>query len=343
MELENEHPRPDERQEMLPGMQQWCRAHRTPRPASVICTGQQVSRIQRHNRYLPETVKHPGRMLPAIARHVIETYTDPHDLVLDPMCGIGTTLIEAMHLGRNAIGIEYEKQWAHLTQRGINHARTQGAAGAGYLWNADARRIPDELAGAVHGRVKLLLTSPPYGPSCHGQVQIAGRAGHVGKVRKTDHRYSTDRRNLAHRPARELLAGFTQILQACHPLLAPGAYVAVTARPWRRRGVLTDLPAAIITAGQGAGLVPVERCAALLARCETTEPEEPVGCGCAGGSGGYRSQERLIAHLSFLQIKGTRDAIAAGMPRAGIVHEDLIVLQRPESPPFDPELQEGRP
>ena len=321
----------DHGQQPLPGMERWCTTARpAPRPASVLCTGQQVSKTQRTGRYLPESVKHPARMLPAIARHVIEAYTEPGDLVLDPMCGIGTTLIEAMHAGRNALGIEYEQQWTTLAQRGINHARTQGATGTGFVWNADARTTPDHLADAAHGRVKLLLTSPPYGPSCHGQVQVAGRAGHTGPVGKHDHRYSRDRRNLAHRPPRELLAGFTQILQATVPLLAPGGYVAVTARPWRRGGVLIDLPGAVIAAGRAAGLVPVERCAALLARCEITDLEDPAscGCGCTGGATGYRTQERLIAHLSFLQIKGVRDANAAGIPRAGIQHEDLIVLSK---------------
>jgi modification methylase len=32
----------------------------------------------------------------------------PGDLVADPMCGIGATLVEAIHLGRDAIGVEYE-------------------------------------------------------------------------------------------------------------------------------------------------------------------------------------------------------------------------------------------
>jgi hypothetical protein len=307
------------------------------RPASVLCTGQQASKAQRAGRYLPETVQHPARMLPAIARHVIETYTDPGDLVLDPMCGIGTTLIEAVHAGRDALGIEYEQHWTHLARRGIDHARTQAARGTARVFNADARHIPDDLAQAAQGKAKLLLTSPPYGPSCHGQLQVQGRAGHTGKVTKHDHRYSHDRHNLAHRPARELLAGFAQILQACHPLLAPGAYVAVTARPWRRAGVLIDLPCAVTTAGQAAGLVPVERCAALLARCEQSDAPDPAGCGCGctRGATPYRAQERLIAHLSFMQIKATRDALTAGLPRAGIVHEDLIVLTKPPTPTGD--------
>ena len=45
------------------------------------------------------------------------------------MCGIGTTLIEAVHLGRDAIGVEYEPRWAALAADGIALARRQGATG----------------------------------------------------------------------------------------------------------------------------------------------------------------------------------------------------------------------
>jgi len=40
-------------------------------------------------------------MLPAVT-----AVTRPGDLVLDPMRGIGTTLVEAVRLGRPAIGIK---------------------------------------------------------------------------------------------------------------------------------------------------------------------------------------------------------------------------------------------
>lgn len=35
---------------------------------------------------------HPGKLLPTIPRYAIRTYTDPRDLVLDPLAGVGTTL-----------------------------------------------------------------------------------------------------------------------------------------------------------------------------------------------------------------------------------------------------------
>lgn len=295
---------------------------RLRRPLGVWCTAQSSSRFQRAGRYVPESIAHPGRMLPAIARHVIEAYTEPHDLVFDPMCGIGTSVVEAMHLGRNGVGVEYEPRWAELAQQGIGHARAQGAQGAGYVWNADARQLPPGLLEAVTGRVRLLLTSPPYGPTCHGQVKVAGRSGHTGAVSRSDGAYSADRRNLARRPARELLAGFTEILAAARPLLAPGGVVAVTARPWRRGGHLIDLPSAVLAAGQAAGFTPLERCVALLARCEQTDPDQTEDpCGCVRAP-----RERLVAHGSFFQLDAAHRANARGIPQSLIVHEDVLCL-----------------
>src|SRR5262245_48486118 len=78
---------------------------------SVWPTAQQEAPTQRRGRYLPAATAHPAKMLPAIAATAITRYTQPGDLVADPMCGIGTTLIEAVHLGRDAVGTEYEPRW----------------------------------------------------------------------------------------------------------------------------------------------------------------------------------------------------------------------------------------
>ena len=54
-----------------------------------------------HNYY-----RYPARFSPVFARSVIETYSDPGDWVIDPFVGGGTTLVEAMALGRNSLGID---------------------------------------------------------------------------------------------------------------------------------------------------------------------------------------------------------------------------------------------
>ncbi len=273
-------------------------------PLSVWATAQRDARSQRRSRYLPGSTAHPAKMLPAIAATAITRYTQPGDLVADPMCGIGTTLVEAIHLGRDAAGVEYEPRWARLAAANVAHARRQGAPGTAEVVAGDARQLPALLPAAA-GRVALVVTSPPYGRSVHGQVRAEPRAG-GGGVEKYDNRYSDDPANLASRGLDELLAGFTRILAGCAVLLRPGGTVVVTARPWRQRGELVDLPGAILAAGAAAGLVPAERCVALLA--------------------GLRGQ-RLVPRPSFFQLDNVRKARARGEPWHLIVHEDVLVFR----------------
>jgi hypothetical protein len=287
-----------------------------PVPVSVWLTGQAPSRIQRTGRYLPNSIAHPAKMLPAIAHQLIETYTRPGQIVFDPMCGIGTTLIEATHAGRTGLGVEYEPRWAQLARDNLTHAQSHGATGTGTVWCADARHLPDDLTERYTGRIELIVTSPPYGTSNHGRVQAAGRGGHDGPVTKWDHQYSDDRSNLGCRSPRTQLTGFTDILTAARPLLAPGARVAITVRPFRRGGYLTDLPSAVITAARTAGLIPIERLVVLLARYEHRDDDAPAGDG----------GEQLIAHSSFFQLANIRAARAAGIPQSLIVAEDLLIF-----------------
>lgn len=54
-----------------------------------------------HNFY-----RYPARFSPAFARAAIEAFTSPGDLVLDNHVGGGTTLVEALALGRDGIGVD---------------------------------------------------------------------------------------------------------------------------------------------------------------------------------------------------------------------------------------------
>ncbi|MFG1924351.1 TRM11 family SAM-dependent methyltransferase [Cryptosporangium sp. NPDC048952] len=275
--------------------------------SSVWLTGQQQSAAQRRGRYLPESMAHPGKMLPAIAARAISTYTEPGELVCDPMCGIGTSLVEAAHLGRYGVGVEFEQRWAELAAANLALAGTQGASGSGQVWCADARDLPAPLPESCRGEVSLVLTSPPYGPSTHGHARSPGPRR--GKVRKVNNRYATtpgQRSNLADRSPDELAEGFTRILTGARALLRPGGHAVITARPYRHGGELVDLPGMVITAGQAAGLELVDRCVALIA-------------GIRGG--------RLVPRGSFFQQHNIRLAHAAGDPQWLIGHEDVLAFR----------------
>ena len=52
--------------------------------------------------------KYPTRYISAVPRFAINRYSEPSDYVIDPFCGSGTSAIEAMLLGRNAISVDID-------------------------------------------------------------------------------------------------------------------------------------------------------------------------------------------------------------------------------------------
>jgi hypothetical protein len=273
-------------------------------PVSVWTTAQTSPSAQRKNRYTPESTAHPAKMLPAVAAHAIAHYTQPGDLVLDPMCGIGTTLVEAVHAGRRAVGIEYEPHWVDVARANLDLARDAGVDHDARVFHGDARQLASLLPPEYVGQAALVVTSPPYGPSTHGQVSVTPGGG----VQKYHHLYGNtlDRGNLANIGHHRLLAGFTRILAGLAGYLRPGGHIAITIRPWREHAELIDLPSQILACGRQAGLIPVERCVALLARA---------------------AEQDLVARGSFFQRDFIRKQREAGLPLHLIAHEDVLVFR----------------
>lgn len=86
-----------------------------------------------------------------LAAAVLEEFTAPGDLVLDPFAGFGTTLVVAERMGRDAIGVE-------LLDERVSLIRGRLGAGGGRVVQGDARK----LSALVTGPIDLCLTSPPY-------------------------------------------------------------------------------------------------------------------------------------------------------------------------------------
>jgi DNA modification methylase len=246
-------------------------------------------------------------MIPELARRAIEHYSEPGDLVLDPMCGIGTTLVEAMHLDRRALGVELERRWGALAVANLALAREQGAAGTGAVIEGDARELPRLLArkaGRVlsaratsvrrlpSGSVDLIVTSPPY--ACE-VGEISKRAWGQGRnLCPPDTRnYSTDRANLGHARGDDYRQAMADIYAACAAVLKPGGFLVAVTKDLRERGGLRDLAGSTIELCRDAGLEYWQHVIALLA--------------------GIREGE-LVPYPSFFQLTQTRKAVARGEP-----------------------------
>ncbi len=223
-------------------------------PLAIWPCAQTTSQWQRHGRYLPESNRHPGKMLPALAQRAIETYTNPGELVFDPMCGIGTTLVEATHAGRRAIGVELEARWTNLARANIKHARHQGARSPAQIIEGDARHLSQLLPTTLHGQVDLILTSPPY--ACQiANVSKANLVSGVGPICRADPaNYSADKTNLGHARGGAYLAAMAEVYEACAAVLKPGGFLVLVTKDMRSGGGLYNLSGETITLCENFGL-----------------------------------------------------------------------------------------
>jgi modification methylase len=266
-------------------------------------------------------------MLPELARRAISIYSEPGDLVVDPMCGIGTTLVEAIHLGRDALGVELERRWASLATANLAHAREQGAQGRAAVLEGDARQLPRLLTrahrtwrarnnkgGATRvarvgaGSADLIVTSPPYARDIELIDKPAWLAGRSLGDKQTRN-YSADPGNLGHARGDDYRAAMSDVYAACAAALKPGGFLVVVTKNLRAGRALLDLAGATVELCQATGLRYWQHVIALHAAIR---------------------DDRLVPRPSLWQLSTLRKALASGERIHLVCHEDVLVLRKPE-------------
>lgn len=100
-----------------------------------------------------------------LARWAVQQYTKPGDWVLDPTAGAGTTLVEALTHGRNAVGVEI--QTVNVIQANIAHAaqyaQTEVPEAVVRVIKGDARNLRSLLSSIKEKpQFSLVVNNPPY-------------------------------------------------------------------------------------------------------------------------------------------------------------------------------------
>ena len=81
-------------------------------------------------------------------------HTKAESLVLDPFCGTGTSLIEAMYIGCKTVGVDAQRRMIKGTRKNLRFFNIDAEG----LVLADARQLP-------FFKVDCVITDPPYGRS----------------------------------------------------------------------------------------------------------------------------------------------------------------------------------
>jgi len=92
---------------------------------------------------------HPAKFPVRLAQWAITLYTDKGDIVLDPMCGSGTTLAAAKEMGRRYIGIDISKEYADMSRK-----RLEGVFHQEELF--DETLNPDRKPETNHEQLELI-------------------------------------------------------------------------------------------------------------------------------------------------------------------------------------------
>lgn len=120
----------------------------------------------RQKYYTPESITHPAKADIPMMHWILKKFIQEGDIVLDPMCGIGTTMIEGMRLFPNSlfIGVELENKFVKMVRANIR--KTEKIAkkdmflkiGKAVCVQGDAR----DLSKIMKEKVSKIITSPPF-------------------------------------------------------------------------------------------------------------------------------------------------------------------------------------
>jgi modification methylase len=275
-------------------------------PLGIWPVAQTTAQWQRAGRYLPGCARHPGKMLPELARRIVDEYSAPGDLVCDPLAGIGTTLAEAALMGRRAVGVELDEHWVTLATDNLDHMLEGASRRLAGIRQGDARQL-QEVVCDLAGTVDLVVTSPPYGCDAgmiDKQAWIAG-----GRLCPADTlNYSTDKANLGHARGPAYEQAMADVYAACHGVLRPGGHLVVVTKNTRRKGRTLDLAGLTVTLATAAGFSYLGHVIALHAAIRDGD---------------------LVARPSYWQTTQIRHARAKGEPAHLVAHEDVTVFSRP--------------
>ena len=220
---------------------------------------------------------HGANKPPRLMARLIEFFTRPGELVLDPVAGVGGTLLGAAicRSPRLALGFELEPRWVQVYETVVRDAGGDGngtapevladlgsadpggprrfAPGGSRLVVGDATRLLTELEDAS---VDFVATDPPYNPQLR-LTMAGGRLAEQFANRRTDYAMLTDDpadlANSASYP--EYLERMGAILAQLRRVLRDKRYAAIIVRDAYQDGRYRFTAADLAERAEAAGFV----------------------------------------------------------------------------------------
>jgi DNA modification methylase len=168
---------------------------------------------------------HPAVFPISLPAHFIKLFSHEGELVLDPFVGIGTTLLAARDLNRNAIGFDLKKEYVDYAEKRLSQTSLTSETRQIPICD-DAINIPEYFEPET---ISLCITSPPYANMINNKRLNKSIRGdlrnnkHYLKVQQ----YSTDPRDLGQMDHESYANALTEIYKGIYPLMKSKGHVVI--------------------------------------------------------------------------------------------------------------------
>lgn len=176
----------------------------------------------------PNTQDHPATFSPTMIEEFVRFFTKKGENVLDPFCGIGSTLVACRRTGRIGYGIELNKKYYELAIKRTPEFKKN-------IYNENAKNVKKLNLPEI----AFSISSPPY-------WDVLNRSTKDFKSKRTrggfDVNYSADREDLGNIDDYELfLQKLAEIYFDVFDLLKTGGYLTIIVKNVKKEGKMYPL------------------------------------------------------------------------------------------------------
>lgn len=197
-------------------------------------------------KWLTHNAKYRGNWAPQIPGNLIRLYSEEGDIVLDPMVGSGTTMIEAKSLGRHGIGFDIHPEVVKIAQASCKFSCEKCIEPV--IKQGDARNINSVQDESVD----LIATHPPYlNIIKYGTKAVEGDLSGISSLNK-------------------FCDEIEKVARECYRALKPGKYCAILIGDTRRRRHYVPLAFSVMQRFLKAGFILKEDVIKVQHNCSTT-------------------------------------------------------------------------
>ena len=198
-------------------------------------------------KWLTHSAKYRGNWAPQIPNNLISRYSQEGDVVLDPMVGSGTTMIEAKSLGRKGIAFDIHPEVVKIAKEACKFELDKEFIEP-EIKQGDARNMTSIADDAID----LIATHPPYlNIIKYGEKDVDGDLSAISNLIK-------------------FCDEIEKVAKECYRVLKPGKYCAILIGDTRRRRHYVPLAFSVMQRFLKAGFILKEDVIKVQHNCSTT-------------------------------------------------------------------------